>query len=55
MVPKRKNAGPWKVTEPENIAPPKGIYKNLTFPIKFTDLYLKIPKLIIILIFNTIL
>lgn len=30
MVPKRKNPGPWKVTEPEPTPPPKGNYRCLT-------------------------
>lgn len=29
MVPKRKQAGPWKVAETEVVVPPKGIIKNI--------------------------
>lgn len=34
MVPKKKNAGPWKVTEPEIAPPPKGTLYNY-FSINF--------------------
>lgn len=44
MVPKRKNAGPWKVNEPEQ-PPPPPIGNFLFFTLGIKILYLEVKRL----------